>query len=74
VDRSRKPATRQVYVIDPDGDHPIKDILVRAQGAPTGSFLRGVGVHADAGLSGSIVLNERNSKITRARGEAPLSA
>jgi hypothetical protein len=44
---------------------------VRAQGAPTGSFLRGVGVHADAGLSGSIVLNERNLDISRARVPKP---
>jgi outer membrane protein assembly complex protein YaeT len=54
-----------VTVIDPDGDNPVKDILVQVQEAPTGSFLLGVGVNSDAGLSGSIVLNERNFDITR---------
>lgn len=54
-----------VSVIDPDSDNPVKDILVQVQEAPTGSFLLGVGVNSDAGLSGSIVLNERNFDITR---------
>jgi outer membrane protein assembly complex protein YaeT len=54
-----------VTVIDPDSDNPVKDILVQVQEAPTGSFLLGVGVNSDAGLSGSIVLNERNFDITR---------
>jgi outer membrane protein insertion porin family len=54
-----------VTVIDPDSENPIKDVLVQVQEAPTGSFLLGVGVNSDAGLSGSIVLNERNFDITR---------
>jgi outer membrane protein insertion porin family len=54
-----------VTVIDPDGDNPVKDILVQVQEAPTGSFLLGVGVNSDAGLTGSIVLNEKNFDITR---------
>jgi outer membrane protein assembly factor BamA len=54
-----------VSVLDPDSDNPVKDILVQVQEAPTGSFLLGVGVNSDAGLSGSIVLNERNFDITR---------
>jgi outer membrane protein assembly complex protein YaeT len=54
-----------VSVIDPDGDNPIKNILVQVTEAPTGSFLLGVGVNSDAGISGSIVLNERNFDITR---------
>ena len=57
-----------VTVIDPDGDNPVKDILVKVQEAPTGSFLLGVGVNSDAGISGSIVLNERNFDITRVPG------
>jgi outer membrane protein assembly complex protein YaeT len=52
-------------ILDPDSDNPVKDILVQVQEAPTGSFLLGVGVNSDAGLSGSIVLNERNFDITR---------
>jgi outer membrane protein assembly complex protein YaeT len=54
-----------VTVIDPEGDNPVKDILVQVQEAPTGQFLLGVGVNSDAGLTGSIVLNERNFDITR---------
>jgi outer membrane protein assembly complex protein YaeT len=54
-----------VTVIDPDSDNPYKDVLVQVQEAPTGSLLLGVGVNSDAGLSGSIVLNERNFDITR---------
>jgi outer membrane protein insertion porin family len=57
-----------VSVLDPDSDNPVKDILVQVQEAPTGSFLLGVGVNSDAGLSGSIVLNERNFDITRVPG------
>jgi outer membrane protein assembly complex protein YaeT len=54
-----------VTILDPDSDNPVKDILVNVQESPTGSFLLGVGVNSDAGLSGSIVLNERNFDITR---------
>ncbi len=57
-----------VTVIDPDSDNPVKDILVQVQEAPTGSFLLGVGVNSDAGLTGSIVLNEKNFDITRVPG------
>jgi outer membrane protein insertion porin family len=54
-----------VSVLDPESDNPIKDVLVQVQESPTGSFLLGVGVNSDAGLTGSIVLNERNFDITR---------
>jgi outer membrane protein assembly complex protein YaeT len=54
-----------VSILDPDSDNPVKDILVQVQEAQTGSFLLGVGVNSNAGLSGSIVLNERNFDITR---------
>jgi outer membrane protein assembly complex protein YaeT len=52
-------------VIDPDVDSPFKDILVQVQETETGSLLFGVGVNSDAGLTGSIALNERNFDITR---------
>lgn len=53
-----------VTVIDiPDSD--LKDILVQIQEGQTGSLLFGVGVNSDAGLTGTIVLNERNFDITR---------
>jgi RNA polymerase sigma factor (sigma-70 family) len=42
-----------------------QDILVRVQEQRTGSLIFGVGVNSDAGLTGSILLNERNFDITR---------
>ncbi len=54
-----------VTVIDPDGDKEFKDLLVTVQEQPTGSLIFGVGVNSDAGLNGSIALNERNFDITR---------
>jgi outer membrane protein assembly complex protein YaeT len=54
-----------VSVIDPDSDTPFKDVLVRVNETTTGSLLFGVGVNSDAGLTGSIALNERNFDITR---------
>jgi RNA polymerase sigma factor (sigma-70 family) len=45
------------------------DILVQATEVRTGSLVFGVGVNSDAGLTGSIVLNERNFDIAvRAEG------
>jgi outer membrane protein assembly complex protein YaeT len=54
-----------VTVLDPESDTEFKDILVHVQEEPTGSLMFGVGVNSDAGLTGSIVLNERNFDITR---------
>jgi len=54
-----------VTVLDPDSDKEFKDILVSVQEQPTGSLIFGVGVNSDAGLNGSIALNERNFDITR---------
>jgi outer membrane protein assembly factor BamA len=54
-----------VSVIDPESDAEFKDILVQVQETPTGSLIFGVGVNSDAGLTGSVVLNERNFDITR---------
>jgi outer membrane protein assembly complex protein YaeT len=48
-----------------DPDNPYKDILVTVQEASTGSLMFGVGVNSDSGLTGSIVLNERNFDIFR---------
>jgi hypothetical protein len=62
--KGQRPA---ISVLDPDGDNPVKDILVQVQLTQTGSYLFGVGLNSDAGLSGSIVLNEGNADITRAR-------
>jgi outer membrane protein assembly complex protein YaeT len=54
-----------VTVLNPDSDEEFKDILVQVEETRTGSLLFGVGVNSDAGLTGSIVLNERNFDITK---------
>jgi outer membrane protein assembly complex protein YaeT len=54
-----------VTVLNPDDDNIYKDILVNVQETHTGSLMFGVGVNSDAGLTGSIVLNERNFDISR---------
>jgi outer membrane protein insertion porin family len=54
-----------VEVENPDVDEPFKTILVRVTEKPTGSFMIGAGVTSDAGLTGSVVINERNFDITR---------
>jgi outer membrane protein assembly complex protein YaeT len=54
-----------VSVLDNDPDNPYKDILVQVQETHTGSLLFGLGVNSDAGLTGSVVLNERNFDILR---------
>jgi outer membrane protein assembly factor BamA len=41
------------------------DVLVTVQETNTGSLLFGAGVNSDAGLTGSVVLNERNFDLTR---------
>lgn len=46
-------------------DNCFKDILVRVQETRTGQFMVGGGVNSNAGLNGSIVLNERNFDIMR---------
>jgi outer membrane protein assembly complex protein YaeT len=55
----------QVTVIDPDSDSEFKNVLVQVQETRTGSLLFGLGVNSDAGLQGSIVLNERNFDWTK---------
>jgi len=52
-----------VELMEPKGDSPFRDILVTVQEAQTGSFLVGAGINSDAGVTGSIVLNERNFDI-----------
>jgi outer membrane protein assembly factor BamA len=46
-------------------DSEFKDILVTVQEARTGSLTIGLGVNSDSGLTGSIVLNERNFDLLR---------
>jgi outer membrane protein insertion porin family len=52
-----------VTIDNPEVDEPFKTVRVKVQEKPTGSFLLGVGVNSDAGVTGSIVLNERNFDI-----------
>ncbi len=54
-----------VTVIDPEGNSPIKDILVQVKETHTGSLMLGAGVNSDNGIVGSIVLNERNFDLFR---------
>ena len=63
---SRGSVRRSTAEDDPNNpDSEYKDILVKVKEDNTGSLLFGVGVNSDAGLTGSIVLNERNFDITR---------
>ena len=49
-----------VTIDNPDIDEPFKTVRVRVKEKATGSFLLGVGVNSDSGITGSIVVNERN--------------
>jgi hypothetical protein len=49
----------------PKNGCPIKDVLMKVQEADTGYLMFGAGVYANGGLTGKIVLNERNYDITR---------
>jgi outer membrane protein insertion porin family len=55
----------RIYVENPDDDNEFKKVIVDLRETHTGSLVFGVGVNSDAGLTGSIVLNERNFDITR---------
>ncbi|HUR55735.1 MAG TPA: POTRA domain-containing protein, partial [Gemmataceae bacterium] len=54
-----------VEVLPNELDSTFKDIRVRVNETRTGQFMVGVGVNSDAGLNGSIVINERNFDICR---------
>jgi outer membrane protein assembly factor BamA len=54
-----------VEIDRPEVDEPFKTVRVRVKEKPTGSFMIGAGITSDAGLTGSIVVNERNFDITR---------
>ena len=54
-----------VEIERPEVDEPFKNILVNVKEKPTGSFMVGAGVTSDAGVTGSIVVNERNFDILR---------
>jgi outer membrane protein assembly factor BamA len=54
-----------VDVLPNEMDSSFKDILVRVNETRTGQFMVGGSVNSNAGLNGSIVLNERNFDIAR---------
>jgi outer membrane protein assembly complex protein YaeT len=54
-----------VEVMPSEFDNCFKDVLVRVKETRTGQFMVGGGVNSNAGLNGSIVLNERNFDIAR---------
>jgi len=65
-----------IFNVDPDkgvrptltvleSDNEYKNILVGVQEQPTGSLMFGAGINSNAGLVGSIVLNEKNFDLFR---------
>jgi outer membrane protein assembly complex protein YaeT len=54
-----------ISVLDPDSDSEFKDLLVEVVEDRTGSLVFGAGINSDAGVTGQIVLTERNFDITR---------
>jgi RNA polymerase sigma factor (sigma-70 family) len=54
-------------------DLGFKDILVQVQEQPTGSLIFGVGMNSDAGLTGSVVLNEKKQSSDTASGLSPVT-
>ncbi|MFL5342171.1 MAG: outer membrane protein assembly factor BamA [Gemmataceae bacterium] len=49
-----------IEVRDLDSPGEFKDIFVHVKETTTGTFMLGLGINSDAGLTGQIVLNERN--------------
>ena len=56
---------RPTVTVIEDTDSIFKDIVVNVKETHTGSLLFGAGINSDAGLVGSIVLNEKNFDIFR---------
>jgi outer membrane protein insertion porin family len=56
---------RPTITVVEDGDSVFKDVVVNVKETQTGSLMFGAGINSDAGLIGSVVLNEKNFDITR---------
>ena len=56
---------RPTVTVIEDSDSVFKDIIVNVKETHTGSIMFGAGINSDAGLVGSIVVNEKNFDITR---------
>ena len=54
-----------ITVVPRDDDSPFKDIHVKVKETRTGMVALTANVNSDAGVSGSLVLNQRNFDITR---------
>jgi outer membrane protein insertion porin family len=54
-----------VTILNPDPSAEFKDLLVTVTEDSTGTLMFGVSVNSDAGLTGSVVFNERNFDPTR---------
>jgi outer membrane protein assembly complex protein YaeT len=55
----------KITVVQNEFDSPFKDLIVDVGETRTGQFMIGASVNSNAGLNGSIVLNERNFDILR---------
>ncbi|MGL6096183.1 MAG: outer membrane protein assembly factor BamA, partial [Fimbriiglobus sp.] len=55
----------QVVAVPTDGDSPFKDIRVRVKETRTGMVALAANVNSNAGLSGTITVNQRNFDILR---------
>ena len=55
----------EVQALPNEFDSPYKDIYVKVRETRTGQFMVGGGVNSNAGLNGSVVINERNFDLFR---------
>ena len=62
---SPESGTRPTITVVEDSESVFKDVIVNVKETHTGSIMFGAGINSDAGLVGSIVVNERNFDITR---------
>jgi outer membrane protein assembly factor BamA len=56
---------RPTVTVIEDTDSVFKDVIVNVKETHTGSIMFGAGINSDAGLVGSVVINEKNFDITR---------
>jgi outer membrane protein insertion porin family len=54
---------RPTITVIEDTDSPTKDVVINVKETQTGSLMFGAGINSDAGLIGSIVVNEKNFDI-----------
>ena len=64
-DASPETGTRPTVTVIEDSDSVFKDVMVNVKETQTGSLMFGAGINSDAGLVGSVVVNERNFDLFR---------